>query len=197
MRHASYATQVGYYLQQQQQQQQQQPQPPVRSCRNYSFLSPLLISSSTNTHHLYIFLGARGPMHNNFSFSSSNMHLKNNKKNGQGGKRNSEQALTACRSLPQSLQSGGPRTTPSGYPGGPVVPSGHMSPQLGVGQQQQQQPQQPQPQPQPPQAPRTVMAPAYTTTGRPSPHQVWGEGKKTNWWGSMPQLMSKGISREK
>ena len=84
MRHASYATQVGYYLQQQQQQQQPQPQPPVRSCRNYSFLSPLLISSSTNTHHLYIFLGARGPIHNNFSFSSSNMHLKNNKKWARG-----------------------------------------------------------------------------------------------------------------
>jgi hypothetical protein len=27
-----------------------------------------------------------------------------------------------------SLQSGGPRTTPSGYPGGPVVPPGHVSP---------------------------------------------------------------------
>ena len=31
----------------------------------------------------------------------------------------------------QALQSGGPRTTPSGYPGGPIVPSGHMSPQMG------------------------------------------------------------------
>ncbi|CAB4057899.1 ZDHHC5_8 [Lepeophtheirus salmonis] len=27
-----------------------------------------------------------------------------------------------------TLQSGGPRTTPSGYPGGPIVPSGHLSP---------------------------------------------------------------------
>ena len=60
-----------------------------------------------------------------------------------------------------ALQSGGPRTTPSGYPGGPVVPSGtlssptnttsvaggssHVTPGLvGVG---------------------------YTTTGRPSTHQ--------------------------
>ena len=41
---------------------------------------------------------------------------------------------------PPSLQSGGPRTTPSGYPGGPVVPgpaaaagnnSGHLSPKMG------------------------------------------------------------------
>merc|ERR1719347_878481 len=31
-----------------------------------------------------------------------------------------------------SLQSGGPRTTPSGYPGGPVVPPGHVSPKGGV-----------------------------------------------------------------
>ena len=30
-----------------------------------------------------------------------------------------------------TLQSGGPRTTPSGYPGGPVVPSGQLSPKLG------------------------------------------------------------------
>lgn len=29
---------------------------------------------------------------------------------------------------PPALQSGGPRTTPSGYPGGPVVPSGNLSP---------------------------------------------------------------------
>jgi len=29
-----------------------------------------------------------------------------------------------------SLQSGGPRTTPSGYPGGPVVPPGHVSPKV-------------------------------------------------------------------
>ena len=28
----------------------------------------------------------------------------------------------------QALQSGGPRTTPSGYPGGPIVPSGNLSP---------------------------------------------------------------------
>jgi hypothetical protein len=32
--------------------------------------------------------------------------------------------------LAPSLQSGGPRTTPSGYPGGPVVPPGHVSPKL-------------------------------------------------------------------
>ena len=30
-----------------------------------------------------------------------------------------------------TLQSGGPRTTPSGYPGGPVVPSGQLSPKVG------------------------------------------------------------------
>ena len=30
-----------------------------------------------------------------------------------------------------SLQSGGPRTTPSGYPGGPVVPPGQVSPKGG------------------------------------------------------------------
>jgi len=30
-----------------------------------------------------------------------------------------------------SLQSGGPRTTPSGYPGGPVVPPGQVSPKAG------------------------------------------------------------------
>ena len=29
-----------------------------------------------------------------------------------------------------TLQSGGPRTTPSGYPGGPIVPSGQLSPKL-------------------------------------------------------------------
>ena len=32
--------------------------------------------------------------------------------------------------LAPSIQSGGPRTTPSGYPGGPVVPPGHVSPKL-------------------------------------------------------------------
>jgi len=29
-----------------------------------------------------------------------------------------------------TIQSGGPRTTPSGYPGGPMVPSGHVSPKM-------------------------------------------------------------------
>ena len=29
-----------------------------------------------------------------------------------------------------TVQSGGPRTTPSGYPGGPIVPSGQLSPKM-------------------------------------------------------------------
>ena len=29
-----------------------------------------------------------------------------------------------------TVQSGGPRTTPSGYPGGPVVPPGQVSPKM-------------------------------------------------------------------
>lgn len=29
-----------------------------------------------------------------------------------------------------TIQSGGPRTTPSGYPGGPMVPPGHVSPKV-------------------------------------------------------------------
>jgi len=32
--------------------------------------------------------------------------------------------------LAPSIQSGGPRTTPSGYPGGPMVPPGHVSPKM-------------------------------------------------------------------
>jgi len=93
IRHASYASQVGYFLQQQQQQQQQQPQP-------------------------------------------------------------------------IQLQSGGPRTTPSGCPGGPVVPSGNMSSPtattsaaavaaVAVSSHH-------------PMVPTMV---GYTTTGRPSTHQ--------------------------
>ena len=30
-----------------------------------------------------------------------------------------------------TVQSGGPRTTPSGYPGGPIVPPGQVSPKMG------------------------------------------------------------------
>ena len=30
-----------------------------------------------------------------------------------------------------NVQSGGPRTTPSGYPGGPIVPPGQVSPKMG------------------------------------------------------------------
>jgi len=88
VRHASYASQVGYYLQQQQPPQQQPtPQPPIQ------------------------------------------------------------------------LQSGGPRTTPSGYPGGPVVPSGNMSSPTASASVSA--------------ASSLHMAPAvgYTTTGRPSTHQ--------------------------
>jgi len=94
VRHASYASQVGYYLQQQQNQQQVQqppqqptPQPPIQ------------------------------------------------------------------------LQSGGPRTTPSGYPGGPVVPSGNMSSPTATASVSM--------------ASSHHMVPAvgYTTTGRPSTHQ--------------------------
>merc|ERR1712029_264027 len=64
------------------------------------------------------------------------------------------------------LQSGGPRTTPSGYPGGPVVPSGNMSSPtattsaaavaaVAVSSHH-------------PMVPTMV---GYTTTGRPSTHQ--------------------------
>jgi hypothetical protein len=57
----------------------------------------------------------------------------------------------------QALQSGGPRTTPSGYPGGPIVPSGNLSPPghfppSHVHLQHQH--------------------PGYATTGRISHHQV-------------------------
>ena len=52
----------------------------------------------------------------------------------------------------QALQSGGPRTTPSGYPGGPIVPSGQLSPQHA-------------------QAARPAQHIGYSTTGRMSVHQ--------------------------
>ena len=66
------------------------------------------------------------------------------------------------------MQSGGPRTTPSGYPGGPVVPSGQLSPQhstAGTSQLHQQQHtrsmnQHP-----------TSQSVGYSTTGRMSIHQ--------------------------
>ena len=92
VRHASYASQVAYYLQQQQQQppqpqQQSTPQPPIQ------------------------------------------------------------------------LQSRGPRTTPSGYPGGPVVPSGNMSSPTASASG--------------PAASSHHMVPTvgYKTTSRPSTHQ--------------------------
>ena len=68
----------------------------------------------------------------------------------------------------QILQSGGPRTTPSGYPGGPVVPSGQLSPQHTTVQASQV-PQQ--------SHNRTVsqhpssQSVGYSTTGRMSVHQ--------------------------
>lgn len=85
---------------------------------------------------------------------------------------------------PPLLQSGGPRTTPSGYPGGPVVPSGQLSPQhhnqhhyqLRSSQQMQtyqyhhhhpmhqQQPQ-----------PHLI---GYATTGRMSTHQLYQQQKQ-------------------
>ena len=66
------------------------------------------------------------------------------------------------------LQSGGPRTTPSGYPGGPVVPSGQLSPQHSTATSQihlrntSQQPSQLQ---------TTPASLGYSTTGRMSVHQ--------------------------
>jgi len=94
VRHASYASQVGYYLQQQQNPQQVQPPPQQPTPQP-----------------------------------------------------------------PIQLQSGGPRTTPSGYPGGPVVPSGNMSSPTASASVSV--------------APSHHMVPAvgYTTTGRPSTHQ--------------------------
>ncbi|XP_059090491.1 palmitoyltransferase ZDHHC8-like isoform X1 [Tigriopus californicus] len=59
------------------------------------------------------------------------------------------------------LQSGGPRTTPSGYPGGPIVPSGHMSPHLGNATTSSL-----------PGSGAKIMTPGYTTTGRLSAHQT-------------------------
>ena len=68
----------------------------------------------------------------------------------------------------QVLQSGGPRTTPSGYPGGPIVPSGQLSPQHSTATASQIHPQQ---------HPRTInqhptsQSVGYSTTGRMSIHQ--------------------------
>jgi len=59
---------------------------------------------------------------------------------------------------PPQLQSGGPRTTPSGYPGGPVVPSGNLSspPVSSAASSHHMVP---------------TSAVGYTTTGRQSTHQ--------------------------
>eukprot|EP00095_Tigriopus_kingsejongensis_P007921 maker-scaffold1210_size55525-snap-gene-0.22 protein:Tk07921 transcript:maker-scaffold1210_size55525-snap-gene-0.22-mRNA-1 annotation:"palmitoyltransferase zdhhc5" len=59
-----------------------------------------------------------------------------------------------------ALQSGGPRTTPSGYPGGPIVPSGHMSPHLNNSGGTSH-----------PMGGGKILTPGYTTTGRLSAHQ--------------------------
>ena len=72
------------------------------------------------------------------------------------------------------LQCGGPRTTPSGYPGGPVVPSGQLSPQHSSASSQiHQQPHI-----------RSVnqhpsQAVGYSTTGRMSVHQQHTAGTPT------------------
>ena len=67
------------------------------------------------------------------------------------------------------MQSGGPRTTPSGYPGGPVVPSGQLSPTHSAAttsqvhhQQQHMRSTSQQP---------TQQSLGYSTTGRMSVHQ--------------------------
>ena len=56
----------------------------------------------------------------------------------------------------KALQSGGPRTTPSGYPGGPVVPSGNLSPPSHYPSSHQ----------------HHHHHPGYATTGRISHHQT-------------------------
>ena len=72
------------------------------------------------------------------------------------------------------LQSGGPRTTPSGYPGGPVVPSGQLSPQHSSASSQIHQ-----------QAhihsvnQHPSQAVGYSTTGRMSVHQQHSAGTPT------------------
>ena len=78
------------------------------------------------------------------------------------------------------LQSGGPRTTPSGYPGGPIVPSGQLSPQHSTATTSQMLHQQPQmlrsvsqhPTPQ-------QSSQGYSTTGRMSVHQQLAAGAPT------------------
>ena len=79
------------------------------------------------------------------------------------------------------LQSGGPRTTPSGYPGGPIVPSGQLSPQHSTATTSQMLHQQQ------PQMLRSVSqhptpqqsSQGYSTTGRMSVHQQLAAGPPT------------------
>lgn len=59
------------------------------------------------------------------------------------------------------IQSGGPRTTPSGYPGGPVVPSGQLSPQHHHNNPA-----------------RPTSHHGYSTTGRMSVHQQTAGGQQ-------------------
>eukprot|EP00096_Caligus_rogercresseyi_P016311 TRINITY_DN890_c0_g3_i1.p1 TRINITY_DN890_c0_g3~~TRINITY_DN890_c0_g3_i1.p1 ORF type:complete len:651 (-),score=214.52 TRINITY_DN890_c0_g3_i1:184-2136(-) len=97
-------------VQQQQQHQQQHVQEGAINSPQRSYY----IWKDTSPYHQY----QGGPSHSPADCSSPTRHTSYA----------SQVGYFLQQQVQPTLQSGGPRTTPSGYPGGPIVPSGHLSP---------------------------------------------------------------------